>query len=104
MQQFQGKLYLPCRTEVARREARTLYLAKRPAGRGENRIDEVWMIENVISAQAFEFRSCNYLSIALPCDECGAAPLEQHAHGIYEKCVVFCPCSGYLPCAASRRA
>ena len=38
---------MPCRTEVARREARTLYLPERPAGRGENRIAEVWMIENV---------------------------------------------------------
>lgn len=46
-QQFQSKLNLPCRTEVARREARTLYLPERPAGRGENRIAEVWMIENV---------------------------------------------------------
>jgi hypothetical protein len=33
----------------------------------------------VISAQAFEFHNPNYLSIALPRDECGAALLKQHA-------------------------
>jgi hypothetical protein len=38
---------LPGRTEVARREGRALYLPERPAGCGENRIAEVWMIEDV---------------------------------------------------------
>ena len=35
-------------------------------------------------------------------NECDLCVLKSHV--IYEKRVVFCPCSGYLPCAASRRA
>ncbi len=36
------------------------------------------MIDADIFAEAFEFENRNYLSVALPCDECGAAPLKQH--------------------------
>ena len=36
-------------------------------------------IDTDIFVEAFDFENRNYLSVALPCDECGAPPLEQHA-------------------------
>jgi hypothetical protein len=36
-------------------------------------------IDTDIFAEAFEYENRNYLSVALPCGQCGAAPLKQHA-------------------------